>query len=313
MNVYKTRQSDLESVLDYKFDLFIACSGYETRARYLVEVLGSKIIAGRKYCIQFSNYKDRESRHMNDQTFSDFGFETGEYSGNESRFIFSILEELLQKVERNTLNILVDYSSMTRVWYASILQFFKYKVIEGLEVNIFFSYSSSKFVIPPKATIYNRYVGPIDGFYTITIPNKPTALIVGLGYIQSRAYGLAEFFDVDPYIFIADSSSNVEYFKEVMEKNDELIRVTKESNIFKYPLDNLLFTETLLYSLARDLRSDYRVVLAPCGPKPFTLLCLIIGQRLSGIDVWRISAGEDDVPVDKVASGYLNILQLVLR
>ena len=313
MKVYKTKQLSSDSLLHLKFDLFLTSSGYETRARHLVEKLGSKINSEARWCIQFENHSDLISRKLNDEIFSYYKFNTQQLSGNEDAFIPSLLDDAIKKKRDNKLNILVDYSCMTRIWYASILNYFRYTAIDNFEVNIFFSYSSSEFVKPPQATIYNRYVGPIEGFYSVTIPDKPTALVIGLGYVQSRAYGLSEFFDVEPFLFIADSSSNKKYYDEVVENNMNLIKGLSESHIFNYPLNNLLFTETLLNSLTRDLLTDYRVVLAPCGPKPFTLLCLITGMRLSDIDVWRISAGENDEPVDKPPSGYINLLHLSLR
>jgi hypothetical protein len=313
MKVFKTKQIDSQSLLEQEFDLFLAASGYETRARNLVESLGKQIKAKNKICIQFSNHQEQLSRTINDQTFKHFKFKMEKHSGDEESFIFPILDSLMNAQSNNTLNILVDYSCMTRIWYASILKYFKYKPFEQFQVNIFFSYSSSQFAKPPEATVYNRHVGPIDGFYSITIPEKPTALIIGLGYVQSRAYGLSEFFDVDPFVFVADSSSNKDFYDEVVGNNERLLRSTNENHIYKYQLNNLLATETLLYSLTQDLLTDYRVVLAPCGPKPFTLLCLITGLRLPEIDVWRISAGEDEVPVDKSPTGYLNILHLTLK
>jgi hypothetical protein len=312
MKISKTRQCEINELSDYRFDLFMTASGYETRARFLVETQNAKIISQRRVCIGFSNHRELLSRTINDQTFLHSNFENLIFSGDDEFFISELLSSLFKEQKKEVINILIDYSSMTRIWYGAILKYFKYSCQHEKGVNLFFSYSTSQFDKPSIVNVYNRHVGPIDGFYSISIPNKPTALIIGLGYTQSRAYGLSEFFDVDPFVFIADPSSDESFYNEVMQNNSSLINSLNDDQIFRYPLNNLLMTETLLFSLSKDLLSDYRVVLAPCGPKPFTLLCLVTGLRLPNVDVWRISAGEDDVPIEKIPSGYFNILKVSL-
>lgn len=58
-----------------------------------------------------------------------------------------------------------------------------------------------------------------------------------------------------------------------------------------------------------DLLRNYRVILAPCGPKPFTLLSLITAIKLPDIDVWRISSGKAAPTIDKVADGEVFFLR----
>jgi hypothetical protein len=58
-----------------------------------------------------------------------------------------------------------------------------------------------------------------------------------------------------------------------------------------------------LSSLIEDLSRNYRVIIAPCGPKPFTLVSLCLALMFENIDVWRISSGKQSVPIDKEAEG----------
>jgi hypothetical protein len=56
------------------------------------------------------------------------------------------------------------------------------------------------------------------------------------------------------------------------------------------------------------------VIIAPCGPKPFTLFSFILASQIPNIDVWRISAGDDENQVIKPkAAGELIIVDLIFE
>jgi len=151
--------------------------------------------------------------------------------------------------------------------------------------------------------VRNIHIGPIKDFTSLSVPDKPTALIIGLGYEKERAFGLSEYFDAETYIFAADDSKDFKYYEAVKHANQYLIQYAKLQNIFEYSLHHLARTESLLYSVCKSLKSDYRLVLAPTGPKPFTLICLLTAIRLKEIDVWRISAGKYSKPTKKEPDG----------
>lgn len=302
MKIKKTFQLEIDNIRDIDFDIIISSSGYETRSRYLCEFYHPN--AHKKVVLGFDNYTDLPTRKTNDLAFKIAGYESILSSGDSEKEVFDSLKFLL-KLNKDAINILVDYSSMTRIWYAAVLKFISLNNFGKSSVNIYFSYSFSRFVLPPTEPSFNRHVGPIEGFYQISIPDRPTAVIIGLGYVESRAYGLAEYFDVEPHLFIADSSVSNDYYNHVISNNSDLLHTVKNDNIFTYPLDNMVYTETLVSHLSVELKSKYRIVLAPCGPKPFTLICLVTALRNNFVDVWRISAGVGEQPTDKKESGKI--------
>jgi hypothetical protein len=307
MQLLKTWEAYHEDLSQTFFDVMIAASGYESRASYFYTkdfVKGDK-----KVVFSFAEYNENIVKQTNDMLFDSMSFERITCSGNESKPINEYLNKHLNP-KGGRLKIIVDYTSMTRVWYASIISFLRSSMQENAAFDVYFVYSNSLYVPPQSQMNYNKYVNPIEGFYSVSVPAKPSAVVIGLGYVESRAFGLSEFFDVKPYLFIADASSSDEYYNDVVSKNYVLLKSTPEENVFLYPLNGMKYTETLLYRLCKDLESDYRIILAPCGPKPFTLLCLTTSLRFSEIDVWRISAGQADAPVDKKASGQLNVFAL---
>ena len=165
-------------------------------------------------------------------------------------------------------NIYIDYSSMTRNWYSFLLFSFS-NILYRDKVFVYLAYSHANYIPNDNETALNRIVTPLYGFCDLGVPSKPTALIIGLGNEPDRAYGLKEYFDAVPYLFYSDQSYNENYSKEVEQQNSAIFQEVNANNIFGYPIHDLVFTNYILQNLCLTLVEKYRVVIAPCGPKPF--------------------------------------------
>lgn len=314
MKTLKTKQVNinvLESISE--FDLLITASGYESRASFFIENI-KNISFKKKLAFGFNEYSDNKVRLKNDEIFKHFNFLFFYESTNSSKNLIAYLNETILKFKSKSLKIVIDYSCMSRVWYASILSYFK-NISEknNCKIELYFSYSPALFVQPPASSVKNTIVGPIDGFSNIYIPLKTVALIIGLGFEKERAYGLSEYFNAISYYFYGDESYNSEYSKVVNEKNKKLLDNSIPDNIFKYPINDLNYTETMLIDLCNSLSNNHKIILAPCGPKIFTLICLIVSMKLKDIDVWRISPGSFAHPFDKKPNGDLLIYNIVFQ
>ncbi len=287
MKIVKSTQISTDEFFDYELDLFIAASGYEIRSTFIPhEVIRSKI----KVVIGFEENRNNIIRKGNDKYYKLSNYDN--YictSGSADNSISTYLDTFIKAASGSCLKIAIDYSSMTRIWYGAIIDFFNN--YEGdKKILLYFLYAKAIFSSPPKSENQNYFFEPIKGFSNLSIPNKPTALILGLGYEKRRAFSLKEYFDADEvYVFLTDENNTPEFHNEVCSRNQELISKLNSGYIFKYPIDNLLYTRKLLLDLCERLLVDFRIVIAPCGPKPFTLISMIIASILPDIDVWRIS------------------------
>lgn len=299
MKLIETAECQKKEIEEIDFDFFIASSGFEERASFIVKNI--KIKSNVKKVICFNNYQSEGFRKKNDDFFRENNYEFVFEEGEQFHNIINLLDEI-SNINKYNIKIGVDYSSMTSVWYSTIISYFN-KLNTTKKISIHFFYSFSKFSDPINSNVRNIHIGPINDFSTLSIPDKPTALIVGLGYERERAFGLAEYFEAETYIFTADKSKGVKYYDAVKFANKNLFNYAKSQNIFEYSLHHLDNAESLLYSVCKSLKSDFRLVLAPTGPKPFTLLCLLVAIRLRNIDVWRISAGKFSKPTNKIPDG----------
>ncbi len=207
--------------------------------------------------------------------------------------ITSIVQDHLSQANE-ALTILIDYSSMSRMLYARFLKYCSLNNL-GVKLNLIFAYNIAEPIEPPKPKEQRYKFGPMPEFIHLSIPNKPTALIIGLGYEQKRAYSLKEYFDAEAvYIFRTDKYSAPEYYKLVDTHNQQLLNQLESDHIFEYSIKNISYANKLLTDLCDTLSKDYRIVIAPCGPKPFTLICLLTALRFDMVDIWRIN-NEGDV------------------
>ena len=132
----------------------------------------------------------------------------------------------------------------------------------------------------------------------------PVALVMGLGYEKQRAEFLQK--SVNPhetYCFYADPVHDDRYVEKVYMNNFRLIDSLHKTHVFAYPMRDMDKTDQLLTSLCLDLRMQRRIILAPLGPKPFTLLSMLQAARYPDIEVWRVSAGKMESTYDRIPTG----------
>jgi hypothetical protein len=200
---------------------------------------------------------------------------------------------------------------MTTIIYGGLLKCLNDFNSEN-NISVYFSYTHAKFTesVKSNALFFNH---PIPLFDPIETTNKKVALLVGLGYEEDKALGLYEYFQNDSediYLFI---TKNKGFFEEVLKSNRHIIELVNEHNIIYYELENINPLINTLDSLINYLVvQNYRVVIAPIGPKIFNLISLIVNLYHNEITTYRLSDGSKSIPIDKIAddSKMPTILQL---
>ncbi|MGJ8643690.1 MAG: hypothetical protein ACSHX9_09805 [Luteolibacter sp.] len=313
MKLSSAIQTDLTEIEDLDFDLLLAASGFEARATFGSEKALETAVFRRKIALGFPD-RITGSRQENDESFKSLGFDLVQGDGNRQEIVRDVLSETLASRSANTalFRVLVDYSSMTKTWYAAVLNWVREIDNSELTIEVYFFYSCSNYSAP-RAAAPNSYAGAIKGFSSLRSPRCPTALIVGLGYQTERAVGLVEYLEPDEtHLFYTDPASDKRFVKAVTKNNSALIENLGEGRVFNYPYSNLRTTSLLLASLALGLARTHRLILAPLGPKPFSLLCLLLAyEHPDSIDVWRVGSGSQGQPYPRRPSGELIICKTV--
>lgn len=288
MEIVETFQTSFDEVKSINFDYLIAASGYESRACYI----SNQLMAKTKLAFGF---KDRKQafREDNDAEFTRLKFDLDADISHADGFLIG--ERLADKIcnsEKQITRVAIDYSCMPKTWYSAIIRALCLRRSNANPIDVYFLYSPAKFKAPGPAGI-NTVVEPLHGYCNIEAPKLPTALLLGLGYEPVRALGLRDY--IDPtvtYGFYTDPAIESAFTAAVLKNNDGLLQTIGPERSFRYALSDLDYTSALLTHLVRSLSEEYRVIVAPLGPKPFCLLTLILAQRYPLCDVWRVSAGE---------------------
>jgi hypothetical protein len=291
MELIYAHQVDSEQLVNTNFDYFIAASGYENRSTFLVDNV--KIDARNRLVLAFDNNKNFLFRENNDSKFTSAGFTFIEESANRNDKITAVLENICHESSGcNSLRILIDYSCMSKYWYASILSYFIAKDLSIGGAEIFFSYTSAKFSEPLKPHGMKMLNSPMGLLKANVKAGKPRALILGLGYEKYLTSEIIKKFDYKSiYAFYSDPAIDSRYPERVVKNNKKILKLLPANHIFKYPIEDLKQTDSLLIALTMKLRLDHQVVILPAGPKPFTLSSLILASRYPDIEVWTIDNG----------------------
>lgn len=302
--------SDKELLSKINFDLFICASGFETRSTFQASYISN---VGRKICIGFDNEKDNLERKKNDDFFIKNNFEILNCSVEEniSKNIGALLKDIeMMLADSKELKVFIDYSSMTKNWYSYLL-LGMFNLKKRSNLNIYFGYSHAEYVKSSISNTLNRIVSPLFGYCNLSLPSSPTSLVIGLGNEPNRVFGLIEYFDAIPFIFRTDGSFNPNYKIEIESISKDILNEIPIKNVFEYPVNDLLYTHYILENLCKELLQTNRVIITPCGPKPFTLISLLLSLKYENtIEVWRISPGVKLPIVNRKPNGNISVLKI---
>ncbi|NJK96120.1 MAG: hypothetical protein HC905_15490 [Bacteroidales bacterium] len=291
MELDTTVQITLNDLLDQHFDLYIAANGYETRCIFLSQRINMSRI-NRKVALSFLEKKNEISRGFNDTVFHGLGFEFVNISMASTSEIRQVLDLSVNQLVADEMNILVDYSGMPKLWYEEIINYFIEKETGARKINIWFSYTPSEYSQAIK-NVKNKYFRTTA---KVNISPKPKALVIGLGYEKGRAEELAQKLKAEvTYSFYSDPAIDPRFVKELIENNKDILKTSGIGRVITYPIHDLNFINSSLTQLCVDLRLKYQIVLAPIGPKPFTLMCFLLNARYPDITIWRFSS---EIPLE---------------
>ena len=301
MEQIEAQQISCDELEKIQFDLFILALGYEKRSVYLVEKYN--ISTNHKIAVAHLGKQRLLNRKKNEIFIRNNNFEIIHASGEET-FPIDIILNIIKKDENAVVKILIDYSCMTKVWYAGIINTITSLSFKCRKMEIYFSYTPAEFNAlrrQKRARFINSVVH--EGQKKLSAA-KPVALIIGLGLNNLRAEMLIN--SIKPaviYYLYADPANNIKYVQRVLRNNQEIIASSEIRNLYCYPLNDLNKINNILTCLCLDLRLKYKIIIAPFGPKVFSLISILIANRYPDLDVWRVSSGPDEPAIDRIPEG----------
>lgn len=287
-------------VREWKFDVFVAVCGFETRARYLPSLYDTL-----STCRIVTAFPDQQvhSFYENRAFFESRNYDIVEtIDGEFAATLHERLEGALAGL--SIARVFVDISSQSRGRLADTVA-----VIQALAANraihVVFGYSVARFQEIPSSRTPNVSIGPISRHFAgwSSDPGRSLALIIGIGYEQDRALGAFETLEPTETWILLPCSSEHGYDSALKSANELLLEVVPQSRVVLYDVEDPNATFAKLASLVLHASDSGDVVLLPSGPKILALLSLLVSLQRSNVAVWRVSAGTAEQPINRLPSG----------
>ncbi|MGM9697391.1 MAG: hypothetical protein ACI3Y0_01925 [Prevotella sp.] len=261
---------------------------------------------GLKHVLSYDNPACNQI-YENRQKYKDNGFEVHiiNEKADLQKFCAILRSELLNK-GKDYLRIVVDYSSMERQWYANLLLFIKDLDVDGINgISCLFHYAVANYSSSSDKDLAIENIHPIEGYSTIYLPDRPTALIAGLGGEPKILVGLKSYLNVDLVHYYYCNS----HFEPPMDAvyKDEFVNIEPEC-LHEYDFNKMIAIFNSLFDLYMQLNEKNRLLFVSCGPKPFTLVSLIFSS-IYHIDVWRLKTNIGDHLVERKPSGESVVIE----
>ncbi len=148
MELVHAHQIPFEELLKENIDILIATCCNDTRSRHLVQL--SNFNAQKKIAFIFKENQDSVIHAENVLFFREKGFECYELSGKSADEIVVLLENICGEKRFDNIKLVVDYSSMSKMWYGTIISYFSYGEFDINKLTVYFCYTPEYFV-PPAA------------------------------------------------------------------------------------------------------------------------------------------------------------------
>lgn len=288
MEIAHNYQIKYSSLSTEQIDVFIASCGNDSRSIFLSQQLTIPISNKTIFCSKINASKSQNSKILKE--FKKLGFSPLSIDDNSLKEIDIYLDTILQTRSKPELNIVIDYTSMPGSWYSAIINYFLKKDIDIYKVQLFFSYSPPKYFKSSKAKTIPANEPVLNTTYANGNANKPTALVLGLGYEKRKVKNM--YGDMKPrnlFAFYPDATNDRDSNITLRKNNADLLKNIRGDKIIRYPSTNVEKAYSILSSVCMDLRLNHKVVIAPFGPKPFSLNSHLLAAQYPDIQVLNLT------------------------
>ena len=303
-----------EQIEKNSYEWFVFAIGVESRTRF---VIGKLLQSGiRINNVLILSYKDSNNQNDIDQSVALFKDIFGKHNipvsdekleTDSKKSVWQLLNTHLVNIEDK--HILVDYSAMSRAWYASILYWFRQKASKACQPILYFLYAIGKYSrdIAEKEVVIKK-IEVVPGCEGGNYRHDKTIAIFGLGFYGYMSLCACEQIEPDELYTISTKEDPVDGFsiKDCM-GNKELI---ERANInFSFPVSSVVQAYKCLSEIANThMAKGDEVILVPMGPKPQVLASILVS--FSNPSVCTLRVRHEDYSSDIEASGKMILTRI---
>lgn len=281
------RTIDKAEICLEKYNLAIFSCGYEKRCTYVPSLVNLNCIDKAKV-IGFKENANHKERTNNNIIYKDkLKLNVDICSSGDDSLVFKIIQDTLTSKHGNHIKLLIDYSSMSRIWYAGVISCLLLTPT-GVTVDVDFVYSDGIFTgkYSPMVIESIKCVPGYEGKKTSTFDSLA---VFGLGIDHYAPLCVYDQIEPDIVYTILPDPINEVFLKNTLSANKELLGKEQKRRTMKMPVNNLEVIYRYLSELVVNYRETHNISFIPMGPKPHTLALMLLAARFKEITCLRVS------------------------
>jgi hypothetical protein len=291
--------TDFETVAANHYDLCVFASGYESRCTAVPRGIKRENVAN-PAVFGFTEASQGINRAQNDAWFlEEWKCTPVALSGDDEKPIYDYLHACSQSL--STIRILVDYSSMSRLWYTAVLNWARFAA-SGRAVIIDFVYALGRYAAEEQPFVVRDMLS-LPGCEGRAYRLRESVAVFGLGFHGLATLCVLDHLEPDTvYAFFAFPGASSEYEEKTREANRAILSAHKTRAVLELPLPSV---ESAYRSLAETIaphRPDGEITLVPMGPKPHVLASILVAMRFPEVACLRVTAMSKGVDVEATSS-----------
>lgn len=309
MKRFQVIDVDLDTVHKEQYNVSLFASGYESRCIHMPGLIHPSLVDN-PLIFGFMEEIHSGNRDNNDKFFEErWKRPIISLSGDDEKPIYEHLHECTKEID-HPIHILVDYSSMSRLWYTAVLNWARFAAF-GKEVIIDFVYAMGKYEEEKQPMVIRNMVS-ILGCEGRAYRLRESVAVFGLGFHGLAALCVLDQLEADTvYAFLASPGSTEEYVAKTREINKVLISNYKTKPVLELPLASVEMCYRHLAEIIAPHRPDGEITLIPMGPKPHVLASILVAMRFPEVACFRVSGAPD--PLDVKPTGDIVVTRVLIK
>lgn len=279
-DIYRIADVDFEEVRETQYDAALFASGSEPRCTHVPQQIERNRIR-LPVVIGYDHDLDDERRSRHDQYYmGDWQSEALLQGPHDGKGVYECLRNV-RPCPGRSLRVLVDYSSMARLWYSAVLNWAVYTQCES-DIVVDFVYAVGKHKQEVPQLVISQILA-IPGCEESPVSFRSSVVVFGLGFDGPAALCVLDKLEPhEVYAYMASPAAYADYPERTKRHNSELIK-RHASATLELPLTRVEYVFRALTELISPHRGSAAVLLVPMGPKPHVLAAILLAMRFRGV------------------------------
>ena len=289
MTIRQVVDRQYHSLMKEHYDVAVFASGYEERCTFVPRQFEKSAISS-AVVLGFRELIDADSRKLHDIYYKEHWKSEPHITSSGDDFA---IQQLLSDISSKSVSprrILVDCSSMSRLWYAGLLNWARYGN-GGEDTEIDFVYALGHYEQTEGIQAIIEDMLSIPGCEGGPLRSQRSIAIFGLGFNGWATLSVLERLEADDvFAYLASPGAADDYAERVREINrDFLAEPRVKKPILELPLRSVETCYRFLCEIVSPHRVKDSITLVPMGPKPHVLASILVAMRFPEVSCMRVS------------------------